>query len=99
MISIIITAFNAEKTIEKCLNSILENKYEDYEIVIINDGSKDNTEKIIELFASDKIKYYYKKNTGVADSRNYGIEKANGEYVTFVDCDDYVTSNYFNRTR
>lgn len=95
MISIIITAYNAEKTIEKCLNSILDTKYNDYEIILVNDGSIDNTEKVIELFASDKIKYYKKKNTGVADSRNFGIDKAKGDYITFVDSDDYVASNYF----
>lgn len=95
MISIIITAYNAEKTIERCINSILENEYNDYEIIVINDGSSDKTEKVIELFASDKIKYFSKKNTGVADSRNFGIEKAKGEYITFVDSDDYVSNNYF----
>lgn len=95
MISIIIAAYNAEKTIERCLNSILENKYEDYEIIVVNDGSTDDTERIIELFASDKIKYFYKENTGVADTRNYGMEKAKGEYITFVDSDDYVANNYF----
>ena len=95
MISIIITAYNAEKTIEKCLNSILDTQYNDYEIILINDGSIDNTEKIVELFASDKIRYYKKVNTGVADSRNFGIEKAKGDYITFVDSDDYVSSNYF----
>ena len=95
MISVIINAYNAEKTIEKCLNSILDTKYNDYEIILVNDGSTDNTDKIIELFASDKIKYYKKENTGVADSRNFGIDKAKGDYITFVDSDDYVSSNYF----
>ena len=96
MISIIITAFNAEKTIEQCLNSILETKYDDYEIILINDGSKDKTEEVVQLFASNKIKYFYKENTGVADSRNFGISKASGEYIAFVDSDDYVASNYFD---
>ena len=95
MISIIITAYNAEKTIERCLNSILENDYSDYEIILVNDGSKDNTEKVVELFASDKIKYFSKKNTGVADSRNYALDRAKGDYITFVDSDDYVSNNYF----
>lgn len=95
MISIIITVYNAEKTIERCLNSILENKYDNYEIVLVNDGSTDKTEEIVELFATDKIKYFVKKNTGVADSRNYGIEKSKGDYITFVDADDYVTNDYF----
>ena len=95
MISIIITAYNAEKTIERCLNSILENKYDDYEIIIVNDGSTDKTEDIINLFASDKIKYFQKENTGVASSRNFGLEKASGDYITFVDSDDYVSNNFF----
>ena len=95
MISIIITAYNAEKTIEKCISSILENDYNNYEIIIVNDGSTDKTEQIVELFASDKIKYFSKPNTGVADSRNYGIEKAKGEYITFIDSDDYVKNDYF----
>lgn len=94
-ISIIITAYNAEKTIERCLNSILDTKYNDYEIILINDGSTDNTEEVIQLFATDKIKYFTKPNSGVADSRNFGIEKASGDYITFVDSDDYVASNYF----
>ena len=94
-ISIIITAYNAEKTIEKCLNSILDTKYNDYEIILVNDGSTDNTDGIVQLFASDKIKYFSKPNTGVADSRNFGIEKANGDYIAFVDSDDYISSNYF----
>lgn len=95
MISVIINAYNSEKTIEKCINSILDNNYNDYEIIVINDGSQDKTEKILELFASDKIRYYYKQNTGIADSRNFGIEKAKGEYITFVDSDDYVSNKFF----
>ena len=59
MISIIVTAYNAEKTIERCLNSILNNKYDDYEIIVVNDGSTDKTEEIVQLFASEKIRYYY----------------------------------------
>ena len=95
MISIIITAFNAEKTIERCLNSILENKYDDYEIILVNDGSTDKTDEVVQLFASDKIKYFYKENTGVADSRNFAISKSSGEYITFVDSDDYVSNSFF----
>lgn len=94
-VSIIITAYNAKKTIERCLNSILETDYDDYEIILINDGSKDKTEEVVQLFASDKIKYYYKENTGVADSRNVGIMQAKGDYIAFVDSDDYVSNNYF----
>lgn len=99
MISIIITAYNAEKTIEKCLKSILENEYSDHEIIIVDDGSTDKTEEIINLFADEKIKYFKKENTGVADSRNYAISKAKGEYITFVDSDDYVLPNFFENLK
>lgn len=94
-VSVIITAYNAEKTIERCLNSILDTDYQDYEILLINDGSTDKTEEIAQLFAADKIKYFSKENSGVADSRNFGIEKAKGDYITFIDSDDYVSRNYF----
>lgn len=96
-ISIIIPVYNAEKTIERCLNSILEQRYTDYEIILVNDGSEDNSEKIILEYAEkdDKIKYFSKENSGVADTRNYGIEKATGNYIIFVDSDDYVKSTIF----
>lgn len=95
MISIIVTAYNAEKTIERCLNSILDNNYDDYEIIVVNDGSKDRTEEIVQLFASEKIRYFYEENKGVSSARNLGLKESRGEYVTFVDSDDYVTNNYF----
>ena len=95
MISIIVTAYNAEKTIERCLNSILNNKYDDYEIIIVNDGSTDKTEEIVQLFASEKIRYYYEENKGVSSARNLGLKESKGEYITFVDSDDYVANNYF----
>ena len=95
MISIIVTAYNAEKTIERCLNSILNNKYDDYEIIVVNDGSTDKTEEIVQLFASEKIRYYYEENKGVSSARNLGLKESKGEYITFVDSDDYVANNYF----
>lgn len=96
-ISIIIPVYNAEDTIERCINSILKQKYSDYEIILINDGSKDNSEKIILSYAekNNSIKYISKENSGVADTRNYGIEKATGDYIIFVDSDDYVKDTIF----
>lgn len=94
-ISVIVTVYNAEKTIEKCLNSILNQTNAVYEIIIVNDGSKDNSERIIKNIQerNKNIKYFYKENSGVGDTRNYGIEKAEGDYVLFVDSDDYIESN------
>lgn len=92
-ISIIIPVYNAEKYLNKCLDSVLEQSYLDIEIVVINDGSTDGSEEIINKYKDkypELINYYSKENTGVADTRNFGIEKAQGEYIMFLDSDDYI---------
>lgn len=94
MISFVIPAYNAEKTIEYTINSILNQKNTtiDYEIIVVNDGSSDKTNDVMQKFnQNSKIKYFSKKNTGVADTRNYGVKKASGEYIIFVDSDDYIS--------
>lgn len=96
MISFIIPAYNAEKTIENAINSILNQKQTtlDYEIIVVNDGSTDKTNDVMQKFEKNtKIKYFIKENTGVADTRNYGVSKATGEYIIFVDSDDYISEN------
>ena len=96
MISFIIPAYNAENTIERAINSILNQKETEieYEIIVIDDESTDNTEIKMKKFEQNtKIKYYKKENTGVADTRNYGVEKSKGEYIIFVDSDDYIADN------
>ena len=78
-LSIIIPVFNAEKTLRRCLDSVLQQKDDELEIVVINDGSKDSSDKIIKEYKEKNpqtISYYKKQNTGVADTRNYGIKKA-----------------------
>lgn len=92
-LSVIIPVYNGEKTIAKSIESVLKQKEQDIEIVVINDGSTDKTEKIIQEYKEKNpkiISYYRKKNTGVADTRNYGIKKAKGEYILFLDADDYL---------
>ncbi len=96
MISFVIPAYNAEKTIKRAIDSILNQEETTlfYEIIVVNDGSKDNTEDVMKQFEqNEKIKYFVKENTGVADTRNYGVSKASGEYIIFVDCDDYVDTH------
>ncbi len=98
IISFIVPVFNTEKYIEKCLNSIInQTKKEEIEIIIINDGSTDNSDSVIKRYIekhknNEKIKFSYfsKTNTGIARTRNYGIEKAKGKYILFVDSDDYI---------
>lgn len=92
-ISIIITAYNCEKSINKCIDSVAGQTMQDFELLVINDGSTDETEKKVLAYQEQlgsKLKYYYKENTGVADTRNYGLDKAAGEYIMYIDSDDYI---------
>ena len=90
-ISIIIPIYNAESTIKKCLKSIINQEYKNIEIILVNDGSSDKTERIIEEFFLDKrIKYYRQENSGVSVTRNLGISKATGDYIFFIDADDTI---------
>ena len=94
MISFIIPAYNAGKTIGRAINSILnqEGTSMDFEVIVVDDGSDDDLKEKVEEFKSNKrIKYFYKENTGVSDTRNYGVNQATGEYIIFVDSDDYIS--------
>lgn len=97
LISIIIPAYNIENHIEKCLDSLLNQTYKNLDIIIVDDGSSDNTGKIIDDYASEhkNIKVIHKKNSGVSAARNSGIEVANGDYIGFVDGDDTVDEEMF----
>ncbi len=96
-LSFIIPVYNREKTIQRALDSIIKQLNNDIEIVIVNDGSTDGTEQIINRYIEkygNNISYYNKQNEGVAATRNFGINKAKGEYVMFVDSDDYIEENF-----
>lgn len=96
--SIIIPVYNAETTIRRCLDSFTNQRFSDYEILLINDGSTDNSDAICREYAdvNSKICYLSKENGGVSSARNLGLEQAKGEYVLFVDSDDYVSEDYFD---
>ena len=97
-ISVVIPVYNAEKYVEKCINSILNGSYENFEIILINDGSTDNSLEVLNKFSKNKkIKIYTQDNHGAAYSRNFGLKKAKGNYVTFIDSDDYVENDYLER--
>ena len=95
-VSIIVPIYNSELYLNKCIESLLNQTYSNIEIVLINDGSTDNSENICNEYRKNdnRIEYYYKKNEGVAIARNYGIKKASGEYIMFVDSDDYISLDY-----
>lgn len=98
-ISIIIPAYNCENYIERCVKSILCQTYQNLEIIIINDGSKDNTIQVLKKLESkdNRIIVINKKNTGVSDTRNLGLKKATGDYIGFVDSDDYIENNMYEK--
>ena len=90
-VSIIIPVYNCEKYIKKCIESLLNQTYKDIEIVIVNDGSIDNSLQICKEYEQlSNIRIYSKQNGGVSSARNYGIEKASGKYIIFIDSDDYI---------
>lgn len=97
-VSIIVPVYNVEKYIEKCLASLINQTLQEIEIIIVNDGSTDGSKKIIEKYLENKkIKYLEKENGGLADARNYAIPYAKGEYIGFVDSDDYVEKTMFEK--
>lgn len=104
-ISFIVPVYNTGSYITKCLDTIINQTIkENIEIIIINDGSTDNSEELINEYISNNneqniIKYYSKENTGIAQTRNYGLEKATGEYIFFVDSDDYIQKDTIEKLK
>ena len=98
-ITVAIPCYNGEKTIERCVESILAQTYTNYELLIINDGSKDNTPAVIEELAKkdSRIRIITQENRGLSATRNRGIEEAKGEYISFIDADDYICPDYLDR--
>ena len=96
-LSIIIPAYNSEKYILNCILSIINDKFSDFEIIVINDGSKDKTKEIVENIKDERIKLYNNQNHGVSYSRNFGLKKASGEYIMFIDADDTLMPNSLYR--
>jgi len=89
-VSVIVPTYNRAKYLSKCIDSLLGQTLKEIEILIIDDGSKDNTKDIINKYDDLRLKYFYKENSGIGDTRNFGIKKATGECLCFVDSDDYI---------
>ncbi len=99
-ISIVIPAYNVEKYIRECLDSIIVQTFQDYEVIIINDGSTDKTLEIIKEYAnkySDKIKVYSQNNGGQSNARNNAFQYVTGKYLTYIDADDYILDDYLEK--
>jgi len=98
LVSVIIPVYNREKLIKSCIDSVIQQSYENLEIIIVNDGSDDGTEIEIMKYNDNRIKYYYQKNSGKpAAARNLGLRNARGEYIAFLDSDDIWNPNKIER--
>lgn len=98
LISIIVPVYNAEKTLGRCVNSISSQTFQDWELLLIDDGSTDRSGKLCDEYASkdQRIKVFHKENGGVSSARNVGLDHAKGEWITFVDSDDWIENDYLH---
>ena len=99
LISVIIPVYNVENYVEKCLDSVRRQSYSNLEIIVVDDGATDRSGEICERISKedDRIKVFHKQNGGLSSARNYGIKKARGEWVCFVDSDDYIRRNFVEK--
>lgn len=97
MISVIVPVYNVNKYLRKCIDSIINQTYTDLEIILIDDGSTDGSEKICDeyLLADNRVSVIHKENGGLSDARNAGIDVAKGEYLSFIDSDDYIHTSMY----
>lgn len=93
-VSLIVPIYNSQNYLEKCIKSLLNQTLKDIQIILINDGSTDNSEKIIKSFDDERIVYISKNNEGIGKTRNLGIDKATGKFLAFVDSDDYLNEHF-----
>ncbi len=95
-ISIVVPIYNAEKYLNKCIDSLVNQTKKELEFILVNDGSTDSSEKIIKEYKDKRIKYFKNNNQGIGKTRNFGIEKATGKYIMFLDSDDYLDKDACN---
>ena len=96
LISIIVPVYNVKNYLEQCLNSLANQTYKNIEVLLVNDGSTDGSDKICEKYSlkDSRFKKFDKPNSGPADARNLGIKNSHGKYIAFVDSDDYVDHGF-----
>lgn len=94
MISVIIPAYNAARTVRRCIQSVLDQTYTEWEMIIVDDGSKDDTLDICQSYDDSRIRVLHKENGGVSSARNMGLKFAQGDYIAFIDSDDFIESDY-----
>lgn len=96
LVSFIVPAFNAERYVGRCIDSILAQTYSQYEVIVVDDGSTDNTPTILDDYAirDSRVKVIHKYNGGVSSARNMGLQQAKGEWISFIDIDDFVSPDF-----
>lgn len=97
-ISVIVPVYNSEKTLTRCVDSILLQTFSDFELLLVDDGSTDSSGKMCDDYAlkDHRVHVFHKKNGGVSSARNLGLDHVNGKWVAFCDSDDYVNDNWLN---
>lgn len=96
-ISVVIAAFNKEQSIRNTLDSILQQSFVDYEIIVVDDGSVDQTASVVKAVDYSNVKYFHQDNQGVTAARNKGVELSSGRYLTFLDADDWVAADWLEQ--
>ena len=96
LISVVVPVFKVEKYLDECIQSIFNQTYDYFELILVDDGSPDNCGRMCDWYAKEdsRVKVIHKKNGGLSDARNYGIERASGSYITFIDSDDHISPYY-----
>ena len=96
LISLVIPVYNVEKYLDKCMESVLAQTYDNFEVILVDDGSTDNSGKMCDEYAKidSRVAVYHRPNNGPSEARNFGVEHCNAELVSFIDSDDYVTEDY-----
>ena len=96
LISLVVPVYNVEKYLDKCMDSVLAQTYDNFEVILVDDGSTDNSGKMCDEYAErdSRVTVYHKPNGGLSDARNFGVEHCNADLVSFVDSDDYITCDY-----
>lgn len=99
LVSVIIPVYNVEQYLRRCIDSVLAQEYDNIEIILVDDGSTDNSPLICDEYNKNyaNVKAFHKENGGLSSARNYGIENAKGEYITFLDSDDYIHPSFVDR--
>lgn len=98
LISVIISTYNQAQFIEETIKSILEQTYENFEVILVNNASTDNTKEIVDKYSGDKFKIYHNKYCGLSASRNFGASKSSGDFILFIDGDDKISPDFLEKT-